>query len=471
MANHLRALACAVLFLSVAVGPGGDPARAEDASDEQVQTIIDLLSDKDKDLRAVALQQVREGIKGAAATRRFAALLPKLPSDGQAALLGALADRGDKAARPAVIQMLASREQAVRLAAIRAMGPLGEAGNVPLLVPPLAAAVAEEKAAARESLRRLPGLAVGAAIVAQLQASPPGTRAELIQVLAARRALDCAAAILPAALDADAGVRQAAMAALGQLAGPELIPGMLQGVLRAEAGAEREAAERAVMFVCNRIAAADKRADPLLAELAKLGADQHAALLPTLGRVGGPAALQVVQSALASSKEEEHEAGLRALCNWPDASVAPKLLALAQSAASPAERLLALRAVIRVAPLRDQRSDAQRLDLLKKAMTLATRDEERNRVLDRCKAVRTIGSLRFVTPYMEQPALAQQACLTVVELAHHRELREPNKAEFDPALDAVIRISRDADVLDRAQRYKKGQTRDMSRVPKAKGGG
>ena len=50
---------------------------------------------------------------------------------------------------------------------------------------------------------------------------------------------------------------------------------------------------------------------------------------------------------------------------------------------------------------------------------------------------------------------------TVVELAHHRELREPNKAEFDKALDAVIRISKDADVVDRAKRYKKNQTRQM----------
>jgi len=46
----------------------------------------------------------------------------------------------------------------------------------------------------------------------------------------------------------------------------------------------------------------------------------------------------------------------------------------------------------------------------------------------------------------------------VVELAHHRDLREPNKAEFDRALDKVIQTSKDATVVDRANRYKKGQT-------------
>jgi hypothetical protein len=76
-----------------------------------------------------------------------------------------------------------------------------------------------------------------------------------------------------------------------------------------------------------------------------------------------------------------------------------------------------------------------------------------------------------VAPYLEQPAYAQQAALTVVELAHHRELRQPNKAEFDGALDRVIRVSRDADVVDRAQRYKKGQTRDLSRLKPADSAG
>src|SRR5438552_1132560 len=85
------------------------PARADDdpsrAADEIVQTVINLVSDKDKDVRAVGLEQVRDGAKGAEATRRFAALLPKLAADAQVGLLGALAGRGDAAARPAVFEL------------------------------------------------------------------------------------------------------------------------------------------------------------------------------------------------------------------------------------------------------------------------------------------------------------------------------------------------------------------------------
>ena len=119
---------------------------------------------------------------------------------------------------------------------------------------------------------------------------------------------------------------------------------------------------------------------------------------------------------------------------------------------------MALRALIRVAALPDKRADAERLKLLKKAMSMATCDDERKLVVRRVRAIRTIESLRFVAPCMDQPALAQEACASVVELAHHRKLREPNKAEFDRALDVVIRTSKNADVVDRAKRYKKGQT-------------
>ncbi len=61
----------------------------------------------------------------------------------------------------------------------------------------------------------------------------------------------------------------------------------------------------------------------------------------------------------------------------------------------------------------------------------------------------------------------QLACETIVELAHHRELREPNKSEFDPALDKVIKLSNDPVVVDRANRYKRGETWARPKPPDA----
>jgi hypothetical protein len=117
-----------------------------------------------------------------------------------------------------------------------------------------------------------------------------------------------------------------------------------------------------------------------------------------------------------------------------------------------------LRALTRVAVLHDSRSDTERLALLKTCMNLATNDDARNYVIKRAAAVRTVESLRFVAPNLDSPALAQEACASVVELAHHRELRIPNATEFNAALDHVIRICKDHVVLDKAQRYRQNKT-------------
>ena len=283
-------------------------------------------------------------------------------------------------------------------------------------------------------------------------------RIELIGILAARRAKDAIPSILAAAGDNDPKVRMTAMATLGKLAEARHVAAMLTGVLKAKGGPEREAAEKAVMFVCNGTTDPDRRAEPILAAWDKFSNADRTALLPTLGRVGGPAALKIVEAAMADADPPRREAGFHALCNWPDASVVAKLLDLVQSHSDREHKTAALRALIRVAALRDKRTNAERLDLLKKAMSLATRDEERRLVLARCTAVRTMESLRYVAACMDQPALAQQACASVVGLAHYRDLRIPNKAEFDPLLDKAIRISKDPKVIDQAQRYKQGRT-------------
>ena len=432
---------------------------ADPPGDELVAMVLSLLNEKDKDLRAVGLEQVRTEAKGAAATNQFAAQLPKLPPEAQVGLLSALADRGDRAARPAVLALYQSASaEPVKVAAIEALGPLGETADLKLLIPLLSAPAKAEQAAARASLVRLQGEDVAAAIATESKQGPTPQRVALIEILATRHALDTLPVVLAAAVDNDPVVRAAAMTALGQVAGPEAIPGMLQGVLKAKPGSERVAAEKNIMFVCLRDPDTETRAAPLLAAMEKLPTSDRLTLLPTLGRVGGSAALKVVEATIADPSAERHEIGLRALCNWPDASVAPRLVELAQKDKHPEHQSMALAALIRVAPLPDKRPPSERLELLTKVIGMCTDDGERNLALKRASAIRTIETLRFILPYLDKPPYAQQACETVVELAHHRELREPNKAEFDPALDKVIQISKNPIVIDRANRYKKGQT-------------
>ncbi len=446
------------LMFAVMLASAARLAPAQDASsDELVSLIVSLLHESDKDLRSVAFEQVRTEAPGAAATEKFAAELPKLKPDAQVGLLAALASRGDTAARPLVLETLnATKEEAVSAAAVTALGVLGEAANVPVLVEKLQADAKPIAAAARASLVRLPGDETAPTIVKTMHGATPNVQVALIEILTERRALGAIPELLAAADGDDKQVRTAAMKALGQLAAAEHVAGMVQGVLHTEPGPEREAAEKAVMFVCQRAENPKERAAPLLEAIHDLSAPDQLAMLSTLGRVGGDGARKAIEAAIAES--DTHTAGIRALCNWPDATIANRLMELSKSDSHPEHRIATLRALIRVAPLADSRSDAERLELLKQCLTICTRDEDRLLVLQRARSIRTVETLRFILEHVDEPAFTEMACETIVELAHHRTLRDAHKEEFHAALDRVIATSQDATSVDRANRYKNNQT-------------
>ena len=456
-------LSAAMIFIAAFSGTSAALQAADAAGQPLVDMVIDLVKDKDKDMRAIGFQQVREEVKGTAATKRFAELLPTLPPDAQAGLIDALAARGDKAARSAIVETLQTPDEPVRAAGIRALGVLGEAGNVSLMAKWLTAGAESEKTAARQSLEQIRAEGVDEKIAQELKVATGDPRRQIALIEIAERRKDLAAVpvMIYLALSGKADIFAPAMQALGQLAAADDIPKLVEILLKSEPGGERDGAEKTILSVCQRIKAPDKRADPLLAVWDGLGDEQKTILLPGLGRMGGAKVLAVVDQAIAGGSAQRRDAGVRALCNWPDASVAPKLLALAQSADNAEYRSWALRALTRVAVLRDSRSDAERLELLKKAMTLAGGDDERNYALDRAKAIRTMDCVRFVLSHMDRPELAQHASATIVELAHYRELRDPNKDEFDKALDKVIAICTDPTLVDYARRYKRGETIDI----------
>lgn len=428
------------------------------ANDELIGTVIGFLGDSDKEIRAIAFEQIRSDIKGAEATKRFADELPKLSQDAQIGLLSALGDRGDAAAKPVVAELLsASTDEATRVAATGTLGKLGDTGDCASLVQ-LLSEQGDVATAARQALVSLRGDGVSEEIVKRIKGVPTSQKISLMEILTARRATDSIPALLEFATGKDAAARGAAMKSLGQLADPEHVPALAKAVLVAKLGNERNDAERNLMRVCNRIENKQQRADPLLVAMKQLSGNERTAMLPTLGRVGGESALVEIEKAIQSRNGSLHMAGIRGISNWPDASVANQLVKLAKTDKHPDHQRIARMTILRIAPLPDGRPDAEKLELLKTGMQLAANDKERNYGLKRAAPIRLVETLRFVLPYIDQPKYSKEACQSVVELAHDRNLRDDNKAEFHAALDKVIATTKDAVLIDRANRYQQGQT-------------
>ena len=255
-------------------------------------------------------------------------------------------------------------------------------------------------------------------------------------------------------------MRHSALMALGELGTSSNIGAMIDGYLMTSDAGRKEKVERAIMFVCNKEKDANRRA---VAILAKVGSDNKMliAMLPTLGRVGGQPAIDAVKKAMVSSDSSLKDAGIRALCNWPDTAVADDMFRLAKEAKEDKHKIAALRGFMRVVSLPEEKSklsDGARLARLKAGFAIATRKEEKLLAIDRAKAIRTMSALMFVAPYLDDADgdLVQQACSTVINLAHYRDLREPNRKEFEPILKKAIEKVRDNKLKDRGQRYLAG---------------
>jgi hypothetical protein len=199
-----------------------------------------------------------------------------------------------------------------------------------------------------------------------------------------------------------------------------------------------------------------QRAGPALAAYSSAKAQQRLALLAVLGRIGGPEALKVVKQAIHSSDVELADAGIRALCHWPDDTVAGDLLELAAGAAEKDHRILALRAYVRVITTPAASPDTRTLESLDKAMRMASRDEDKRLILSRSTSVRSVQTMRRLAPYLDDKALAGEASKAIVDLARRKELFTPNRDEFIKTLRKVIETNADRDAVERAKRIVQG---------------
>jgi type 1 glutamine amidotransferase/HEAT repeat protein len=187
-----------------------------------MSAVCAALTSGDPALESMALQMAPE-VPGTAATEQLAQCVGATSVPVRALLLGALAARGDVAARGAVQAALSSEDPAVRLAAVKALGALGDETSVkPLFDRTRDGVAAAERQAARTSLVQLRGRRINEVLTGLLSQDDAGRQAELIRILAARNATSSLAALEKAAEAADATVRQEARKALGSLA-PKLV--------------------------------------------------------------------------------------------------------------------------------------------------------------------------------------------------------------------------------------------------------
>ena len=442
--NKNKAALGLLLFGFVVLAAGSLPAQEEEAVDPLIAMIVELVSDSDRDMRALGLQQIREEVPGEAATKQFAELLSKLPPEGQTGLLEALGDRQDATARPAVLKMLEAEDESVRAAALGAVGSLGGSADVPLLSGKAAEGSEAEKAAARQSLVRLRGDDVNGAIVAAVAEAAPAAKAELIGSLAARNATEALPTVLEGTKDAESVVRLAALRALRFIADEDDTTAIVDALKATGEESERQAAKLALLTVCGH--GGPKCSDALIAAAADADVPARLVILSALARSGGPKALEAVGAMLENDDQAVRDEAMRMLSIWPDAAAAGQLSAIAKQSKELRHQVLAIRGLVRLST-GDEPAD---VETLTEAMKAATRPQEKLLVLGAASSAATQPALDLAVSVLDNAELSAEAGLAAVMIAERIE--GPDKAKIRTALEKVAKAVKDQKTADRAKK-------------------
>ena len=373
-----------------------------------------------------------------------------LSLDDQARALGAVRVRKAKNYESLVVSEIeaAPESDEVKRAAVLALETIGSGKNFGVLYDQLSK---YDRGLIVRVMKNIVADDFDAAVVDALKKEKDGANlASLAEVVGGRYIVSAVATLLDAAKKDDCPARLQLLAAAERLATKANIADFVDASLAIADRGDRDRAEQIISRLC------EGDASPVVA---KMNNQNGAQIMLLLGRIGGDAALATIEKALNSGDAQANALAVRALCNWPNAVVWQKLLAAAQDKAYPEQiKIQALRSFIRVVSLPDEQdgidmSGKDKLANLKKAFELATRDDERNLVLERVGAVREPESVEFALQFVDTDSLKNKAINAVLDLAHQDYLRKQNKDLFLKALDVVLEKG-DQGQKDRAGNYK-----------------
>ena len=416
---------------------------------EAIDIVIDALKSNDPAMQAGAIALVRD-IPGREITEALAKHLPNLPAAGQVQLLSAFADRADAAALPAVIKASDSADESVRIAALKAVGQLGDASSVSLLSGRAAQTSGEEQKAARESLYRLRGQQVDQAILAAIPSTRGDVKIELIQSVGERNAVSGIPVLLETAKDADSKVQRESFKVLKTVADAKFLPALVELLIKTKSQSVRGEAEKTVAAVAHKIEQKDRQAEAVLAALAQVvDVEARCSLLSVLGRIGDNSALPELRKALADDDVKVQDAAIRALSDWPNPAPVDDLLKVAKTSDNQVHRILALRGFVRLLGLETGRPAEEVIELYQQAMKLAPDVPEKRKVLSGLANTKSLAALEMAATCLQDSALQQEAEVAVVKIAEGIYGSYPEKTK--EVLGKVMQTSKSDSLREQAQ--------------------
>lgn len=398
---------------------------------EAVPTLVQAVRDASPDLQVEAIA-ILGSMSEPAAAEALTRLLDS-PPNALELIIRALGSRGHTPALAPITRLLGHDQSRVRLAALEAVGSLGDTGIASTLAEAAATSEGHEQQIARISLQQLRGgQETDRLLAASLPDSEGSLQAEIIRALANRGAHEVVAPAIQFARADDESVRRESIRALGLLAGENQLPELIALAKAPEIESDQASIESAIGSVFARVPSPADRAAPVLAALPDSAPDGKAVLIRLMSKAATAETLRTARKALASPNETVRNAAVRTLADWPDPGPIADLRALAMTDSSKTRKVIALRGYIRLASATED-PEAMYRD----AAAIAERPDEMKLILAGLGKSGSSRSLDLIDQSLENEALRNEAASAAAQIAN-RHGTDGNQTE---ALRSTLRTA------------------------------
>jgi len=391
---------------------------------EGIPLLLEQFRSSDKRMFQLALGTARE-FPGGEVDKALASEISTATPKRAALIIHAMSDRPETVVLSAVLNAAGKGPKQVRIAAIVALGRVGDISCLSALLK-IAQDVDQDLAdVAKTTLGELPGQEVDAKIVALLPTAKGKIYPLLLETVGKRR-IDARDTILKALDHSDQVVRSAALTALGETVSLEKLSVLVTQVVAPKYAEDASAAQKALKAASIRMPDREACAAELASAIEEASSVEiKGTLLNILGEMGGAKALATIGAAAKSSDDKLQDVSSQLLGKWMTADAAPVLLDLAKTVPEEKYQVRALRGYIRIAR-QFRLPGPQRAEMCRKAFEAAQRPAEQKMVLQVLERYPSGKNLQLAAEALQVPELKEEANLALVSIAKKLEGKGSN---------------------------------------------
>jgi HEAT repeat protein len=372
---------------------------------DAIPLLIEQFKSPDKAMFQIALGTARE-LPGKDVDFALANELTRTTPDRAALVVEAMADRKETVVLAALLKAAGNGPKPVRLAAIGALGRVGDATCLSPLLDIAGESDDELVKSAKSALGELPGDKVDKEIVARLSKSEGKIYPLLIEVVGRRR-IDAIADLLKAMEHSDKAVRGAALTALGATVDLDRLSVLITQVVKPKFAEDAKAAQQALMTASIRMPDREGCAGQLAAAVDRASSvATKTTLLEVVAAVGGTKALESMAAAANSTDTKLVDISTKLLGDWSSADAAPVLLELTKTAKG--FQVRALDGYIRIAN-KFVMPEPERTEMCQMALAAAKQVGSKKKVLDVLKKYPNLDNLKLAVKATEDPEIKDEA--------------------------------------------------------------